>query len=442
MQVVDPMPSVFFQEEVAMRVPPCFILDDLVREVLSAFTRKYTISQYLSQRAKIVLLAAKGLSNQDISRILGVHPNSVSKWRSRFNNSNNRLTNIAKECYADLWSAVSEVLKDEPRSGAPHKFNRDQVVKIRLLSCQSPFDYGVIRNHWTLATLRKAVVDRHIVDSISIGGLYHILESAEIKPWKIRYYLHSKEKYEDYEEYSAKIKAINELYGEAAKLLNDNVLIYCTDEMTGIQALERAAPNKKVVPGMCAKEEFNYIRHGTTSLIGFFCVQTGRVMNPYLKSTRTADDFVEAIAAVIDKNPEKEHAFVLDNLNIHKSVALVQYVARKINYTGSLGVEKKTGILKNKETRTAFLCDTSHPIRFYFVPIHCSWMNQIEIWFGILNRQLIRHNSFRSVEELEMLIREYITQYNELFAHPYNWTYNNVPSVSNFSPVEMVVGTA
>ena len=98
------------------------------------------------------------------------------------------------------------------------------------------------------------------------------------------------------------------------------------------------------------------------------------------------------------------------DLNIHKSVALVRYVAQKISYAGPLGIEKKIGILKNSETRTAFLSDTSHPIRFYYVPIHCSWMNQIEIWFGVLNRQLIRHNSFKSIEELEMLIRDYITQ--------------------------------
>ena len=145
------------------------------------------------------------------------------------------------------------------------------------------------------------------------------------------------------------------------------------------------------------------------ALLFFFCVQTGQVTTPYLKSTRTADDFVETT-----------FAFFFDNLNIHKSVALVRYVAKKINYPGSLGIEQKFGIIKNSETRTEFLSDTSHFIRFYYVPFHCSWMNQIEIWFGVLNRQLIRHNSFKSVEELEMLIRDYITRYNSLFAHPYN----------------------
>ena len=423
-----------------MRVPPCFILHDQVKEVLLSFTKRYTVSQFLSQRAKIILMAASGLSNLDISVKLGIHKNSVSKWRSRFSSANDRLTAIANESASDLFTAVTEILKDERRSGTRCKFSQDQVVKIRLLACQNPYDYGVVRNHWSLTALCKTAVDTHVVDSISVGGLYRILETAEIKPWKIRYYLHSKEKYEDYETYSAKIRAINQLYGDAASLLNNDVLVYCTDEMTGIQALERESPDKKVLPGMCAKEEFNYIRHGTTSLIGFFCVQTGQVMTPYLKPTRTADDFVEAIASVIDANPEKEHAFVLDNLNIHKSVALVRYVAQKIGYAGPLGIEKKIGILKNSETRTAFLSDTSHPIRFYYVPIHCSWMNQIEIWFGVLNRQLIRHNSFKSVEEMEMLIRDYVTQYNNLFAHPYNWSYDDVPPLSNFSAEEMVRG--
>ena len=130
-----------------MRVPPCFILHDQVKEVLLSFTKRYTVSQFLSQRTKIILMAASGLSNLDISVKLGIHKNSVSKWRSRFSSANDRLTVIANESASDLFTAVTEILKDERRSGTRCKFSQDQVVKIRLLACQNPSDYGVVRNH-------------------------------------------------------------------------------------------------------------------------------------------------------------------------------------------------------------------------------------------------------------------------------------------------------
>lgn len=154
--------------------------------------------------------------------------------------------------------------------------------------------------------------------------------------------------------------------------------------MTGLQALEHAYPDKDVMPGMCARMDFNYIRHRTTSFIGFFNVQDGTIFDPYLKGTRSNSDFAEALSLVVDANPARKHLFVLDNLNVHKSEELVRYVAEKIGFTGDLGVKGKCGILKDMESREAFLTDESHAIRFLFVPIHCSWMNQIEIWFGIL----------------------------------------------------------
>lgn len=424
-----------------MRITPIPVLHHLVRSVLSVFTRSYTEKQCLCQRAKIILLAEEGANNVKIAETLRIHKNCVGKWRSRFLRANEHLTRIANESSSDLKDAVTEILSDDPRPGTPCKFSKEQILKIQLLACQDPEDHGFHRSRWSLSTLCLAAIKNKIVDSISVGGVYHILESANIKPWKIRYYLHSKEKYEDYETYSAKIKAINFLYSNAAELLNQNVLIYSTDEMTGIQALERESPGKLPLPGMCPKEEFNYIRHGTTSLIGFFCVQTGKVVEPFLKQTRTSEDFVEALSQVLALNPDKEHAFILDNLNIHRSVPLVQYIARKIGFKGDLGAEHRRGILKNQESRVKFLTDPSHSIRFYFVPIHCSWMNQIEIWFGLLNRQLIRHNSFKSLEDLEQLIREYVTQHNELFAHPYKWSYNGVPTVEKFSAEERLKGT-
>ena len=188
--------------------------------------------------------------------------------------------------------------------------------------------------------------------------------------------------------------------------------------MTGIQALERIFPDKPTAPGMDAKRDFDYIRHGTTSLAGFFNVVTGRMETPYLNARRTEEDFVAALKAVIDTDSEKQYRIVCDNLNTHISESLVCYVAELIGYTEPLGKKGKCGIQKNKASRIDFLTNPEHRICFYYAPIHCSWMNQIEIWFEILNRQRLKRKSFESVKILEPNIRDYIVQYNKLFAHP------------------------
>ncbi len=196
--------------------------------------------------------------------------------------------------------------------------------------------------------------------------------------------------------------------------------------MTGVQALEHKYPDKLPLPGLCAKVEFEYIRHGTTSLIGFFDVATGRMEMPYLNSTRTEEDFVEAVKALVATDPNALWTFVCDGLNTHKSEALVRFVAESCTPGIQLGRKGKNGILKNMESRADFLHDPSHRIRFVYTPKHSSWMNQIEIWFGIINRKLLKRKSYTSIEELESSIRRFIEQYN-LTAHPFKWTYAGIP---------------
>ena len=417
-----------------MRLPSSKMVPSLskkVRDILYEFSKSRTVAAFLIIRSTIVLLAAESKTNQEIAESVKMHPNSIALWRTRFIEALEILSIMEEEKPEDLKDLIIKVLKDLPRIGAPLTYDNAIRCKIKLIACQDPSDYGFTLSNWSLSSLRLAIINSNIVENISTGAIYHILKTADIRPWKIRYYLHSKEKYEDYDTYAAKIKAINAIYAEARQLAGDDsnsdILTFCTDEMTGIQALEHAFPDKATQPGMDAKQEFNYIRHGTTTLCGFFNVVTGKMEDPFLNATRTENDFVAALDQVISQNPDKTYRFVLDNLNIHMSESLVLYVAKKINFQDDLGEKGKSGILKNKQTRAAFLADTSHRICFYYVPIHCSWMNQIEIWFGIISRQLLRRRSFNSVEELEQCIRDFIIQYNKYFAHPFKWKYNSVP---------------
>ena len=193
-----------------------------------------------------------------------------------------------------------------------------------------------------------------------------------------------------------------------------------------MQALEHKYPDKLPLPDQCARMEFEYIRHGTTSLIGFFDVATGRMEAPYLNPTRTEDDFVEAVKALVSTDPDAPWIFVCDGLNTHKSEALVRFVAESCVSDAGLGRKGKSGVLKSMESRADFLHDPSHRIRFVYTPKHSSWMNQIEIWFGIINRKLLKRKSYISIEELESSIRRFIEQYN-LTAHPFKWTYAGIP---------------
>lgn len=219
-----------------------------------------------------------------------------------------------------------------------------------------------------------------------------------------------------------KIETICGIYLQAAELAECGTEVYSTDEMTGIQALERKYPDKPVRPGSAALHEFEYIRHGTISLIAFLRVADGRIQSPYLNSTRNEEDFCNAVRQLISEDNDKNYIIICDGLNTHKSESLVRLVAQECSLTADLGIKGKEGILKSMKSREAFLMDESHRIRFVYTPKHSSWVNQIEIWFGIINQKLLKKGSYKSVAEMAQSILNFIKQYN-LTAKAFNWKY-------------------
>jgi hypothetical protein len=220
------------------------------------------------------------------------------------------------------------------------------------------------------------------------------------------------------------IGEICQVYRQAPNLAKEGERTMSTDELTGVQALERKHPGLPLAPGKVERREFEYIRHGTRAFIVSRDVVTGKVVAPYAGPTRTEEDFLAHVQAVVATAPEATRwHFVCDNLNIHQSEALVRFVAACSGLDEDLGIKGKSGVLASMSSRAAFLSEPSHKVVFHYTPKHSSWLNQIEIWLSILVRKLLKRGSFTSVEELQARVLAFIEYYNDTMAKPFKWTY-------------------
>lgn len=220
------------------------------------------------------------------------------------------------------------------------------------------------------------------------------------------------------------------MYRDAPALAAQGERVVSTDELTGVQALERKAPNLPLAPGKVERCEFEYIRHGTRAFILSRDVVSGHLLAPTCGPTRTETDFLGHVQGVVATDPTATRwHFVVDNLNTHQSESLVRWVATKSELALDLGEKGKRGILHTQPSRAAFLSDPSHRMVFHYTPKHCSWLNQIEIWLSILVRKLLKRGSFVTVEDLTTKVLAFIDYYNRTMAKPFKWTYQGKPLV-------------
>jgi transposase len=217
------------------------------------------------------------------------------------------------------------------------------------------------------------------------------------------------------------------VYHDAPALAKQGERTVSSDELTGVQALERKHPGLPLAPGHVQRREFEYERHGTRCFILSRDVVSGKLLAPFCGPTRTEDDFLAHMQAIVatDALVSRWH-IVCDNLNIHQSESLVRWVAQISGIEQELGKKGEYGILALMPRRAKFLRDPTHKVVFHYTPNHSSWLNQIEIWLSILVRKVLKRGSFRSIEDLEAKVLAFIDYYNQT-ANPFKWTYQGKP---------------
>lgn len=330
-----------------------------------------TATQRDALRARIVLRAAEAVSNERIAHDLGIVPNTVRKWRGRF--AGNGVAGLA----------------DLPRPGRPPTVDGVARCRIIALACDAPPDAAAVcRPTWTLVSLQQAIVEAQIVATLSASTVWRILNHADLKPHHHRMWLHSPDP-----DFARKVTEVVDLYLRPPA---DGVVL-SIDEKTGMQALERKYAGRLPRPGHPGRREFEYVRHGTLALIAALNVHTGAVLGR-CGPRRTAADLLGFMEEVALAYPTGAVHIVWDNLNIHRGERWARF-------------------------------NQAHGARFHFhfTPLHASWVNQIECWFSVLARRVLRRGSFGSVAELDAAVAAFIRRWNDHERRPFRWTFTGYP---------------
>jgi transposase len=322
-------------------------------ERLTAWTRASSMRAGSSQRARIVLLAADGVSNTQIAEKVGVSRPTVIEWRARYGTSG-----LAG-------------LDDAPRSGRPRTIDHEAIITATLLP--PPKKLGV--THWS---------SRLLAERLKIGNatVARAWRDYGVQPWRSETF-----KFSTDPELVAKVTDVVGLYLAPP----ENAIVLCVEEKSQIQALDRTAPILPMQPGLPEKRTHDYVRHGTTTLFAALEIATGKVTTT-CQGRHRHQEFLRFLKQVAQAYPDRELHLVMDNYAAHKRV------------------EIRTWLAANPR------------VRVHFTPTSASWLNLVEVWFGIIERQAIRRGTFRSVRELNAKIRTFIDGWNASRAHPFVWT--------------------
>jgi len=328
------------------------LISERQQKLLEEFSKSRTIGKCLAQRATIILLGFAGMLNEAIASEVGLNRIQVGLWRQRWRDSWEAL--CVWECTEPrrLREAMVDVLSDAPRPGTPATFTAEQVSQIVALACEPPKLSGRPIDHWTLRELRDEAIKRKIVTAISVSQVGCFLQQAAVQPHRKKMWINTTEK--DPQKFQAEVENVCRTYLEAPAKAAGGTHTVSVDEATSLQAIERNAPDKPAQPDSVPKQEFEYTRHGTTTLTAGLNVVTGKIVCPTLEATRTEPEFVAHIARTVDTDPAAEWIFVVDRLNTHMSESLVKWVAERCDLDDALG--KKTRIAKL--TGAVFLPDS------------------------------------------------------------------------------------
>lgn len=383
-------------------------------------------------RAEIWLYASAfpELDARALGELVGRVPKTVRKHVGRLEQSWQALdAAVIEGCQAQLDRLVEDCLQDAPRAGTPPRFSPWQIVSMISIACEKPELCGRPVSKWTSREVADEAVKRQIVEKISASHVGQILRSVNLKPHKTKGWCFTTEK--DQEEFARRAQAVCDVYLQAPQDYEQSgVHTVSVDEATGLQANEKRKESLPPKPDQQGKEETQYTRHGAVCLTAAWDVVLGQVVHHNVQETRTNEDFARFIEQTTGSDPAGQWVFVADNLNTHSGEALVRLIARLegIEETTLGNKKKRQGILGSIKSRQAFLSDPQRRIRFVYTPKHSSWLNQVEVIFGIIKRRGLNGASFKSTAELIARIDHFIAYYNTTFARPMNWTYTGRPT--------------
>jgi transposase len=359
----------------------------------------------LVQRARIILAAADGQSGHWIARHLSISRSTVRKWIRRY----------PVRRASDPDKGVASWLADSERVGAPARFDEFFWIDVLAIATSDPKSSGRPISHWTSRELTEEIIERSLTDSICYTTVARFLASCQLRPDRVQEWMNRKPQ-PDFDRIAAEIK--DHLANATSSDASNQEVTISFDEKTGMQAKERIFPDQPMRPGQPARLEFEYKRHGTLTLLAAMVVQTGEIL-AVTRTNRTNETTAKVLADLINQVMSRGHErihVILDQLNTHWSVDLVHTVARLCGLPIPAHPEIKTGA-----QRRAWLRRPDKAIVFLYTPKHASWLNPIEIWFGVLSKKVLRRGSFRSTTDLDTQVQRFVEYYNQKLAHPYTF---------------------